>query len=74
MSLKLQCLFYLTVAILFSLGGLVGFFLLFRRNFNVYWFILAPVILALYQAPAAWFFKLYKRARLRLHETGHTEP
>jgi hypothetical protein len=36
---------------------------LFTPDFNIYWLILSPVIIALYQAPAAYLFRLYKRMK-----------
>lgn len=75
MNLRLRSLALLVLSILASLGGIVGFILLFRRNFNVYGVVVAPVILAFYQLPAAWFFKLHKKAarRLRGGEDGEAE-
>jgi hypothetical protein len=60
------------LAILLSVGGLAGFAYLFLRDFNVYWLILSPVILALYQVPAVFVFWLHKRRRAasaRIEET-----
>jgi formate hydrogenlyase subunit 3/multisubunit Na+/H+ antiporter MnhD subunit len=62
---------WLAMSIATFLGGLSAFVLLFVLDFNVYWLILAPVILAIYQSPAAYFFWLYKktkRARSRLEK------
>ncbi len=66
MNLRLRSLVFLVLSILASLGGIAAFILLFRRDFNVYWIVVAPVILAFYQLPAAWFFKLHKKAARRL--------
>lgn len=57
--------FYLGLSLVLCLAGIAGFILLFGRDFNVYWLILSPVILALYQFPAVYVFWLYKRARVR---------
>jgi hypothetical protein len=57
--------FFLGAAILLSIGGLAAFIYLFVLDFNLYWLILSPVILALYQLPAAFFFWLHKRAKRR---------
>ncbi len=62
MDHRLKARIFLVLSILASLGGIAGFILLFRREFNVYWLIVAPVILAIYQLPAAWLFKQYKKA------------
>lgn len=56
---------YLALSVVLCLAGIGGFVFLFARDFNVYWLILSPVIIAFYQVPAAYFFWLYKRARLR---------
>jgi hypothetical protein len=54
---------WLLVSILFFLGGLAAFVFLFVLDFNIYWLILSPIILAIYQSPAAFFFWLYKKTR-----------
>ena len=56
---------FLVVAVLLSIGGLAAFVYLFVLDLNLYWLILSPVILALYQLPAAFFYWLSKRARRR---------
>lgn len=57
---------FLGVSVLLSVLGLAGFIYLFVLDFNVYWLFLAPVIIALYQIPAAFFFWLYKKKRAPL--------
>ncbi len=52
-------------SILASIGGVAAFLFLFLRDFNVFTLIVAPVILACYQAPAALLFWLYRRRRQR---------
>ncbi len=54
---------FLALAAVLSLGGVGGFLYLFIRDFNVYWLILSPIILALYQIPAVFVYWLYKRGR-----------
>ena len=44
-----------------SLAGLAGFIVLFARHMNIYWFILSPLILAVYQIPAVVVYALWKR-------------
>ena len=56
---------FLGMAVLLSIGGLAAFVYLFVLDFNVYWLILSPIILALYQLPATFFYWLHKRARRR---------
>lgn len=54
------------LAVLFSLGGIAGFAFLFLRELNVFWLVVAPVIFAMYQIPAAvvwWWWKKRKRSR-----------
>jgi membrane protein implicated in regulation of membrane protease activity len=48
-------------AVLLSLGGIALYLALFLPGFNIYDLILAPVILAIYQIPAAWVFWLWRR-------------
>jgi hypothetical protein len=52
---------WLATSILFCLGGLAAFIFLFVLDFNMYWLILSPIILAVYESPAAFFFWLYKK-------------
>ena len=53
----------LCASIIACIGGIVLFIVLFTPDFNIYWLILSPVIIALYQAPAAYLFRLYKRMK-----------
>ncbi|MFO7733978.1 MAG: hypothetical protein R6X21_10065 [Candidatus Aminicenantes bacterium] len=66
---------YLALSIVLCLAGIGGFVFLFARDFNIYWLILSPVIITLYQIPAVYLFWLYKRARLRRDQGtgGRTE-
>ena len=59
-------------SIVASITGFVVFFLLFIPDFNIYWMILAPVILACYQIPAVVLFGLHKRFKRRAG--GEAEP
>lgn len=52
-------------AVLLALAGVAGFAWLFAREMNLYWFILSPLILAIYEIPAVVVFALWKRARRR---------
>ena len=49
------------LAVLLSLLGIGAFILLFAPIFNIYWLILAPIILTLYQLPAIYVFNLWKK-------------
>lgn len=60
---KLYPALLLAASILASLGGIAVFIVLFIPDFNMYWLILAPVILAIYQIPAFVLFRLYKKAK-----------
>jgi len=57
--------FLLAASILLSLGGIIGFIFLFGRDLNVFWVILTPIILAIYQIPAVAVFYLRKRWKRR---------
>ena len=54
---------WITGCIVFSIGGFVAFFLLFIPDFNMYWLIIAPVILVMYQAPAVLLYYFYKKRK-----------
>jgi hypothetical protein len=54
---------WLVASIMAFLGGLAAFIFLFVLDFNVYWLILSPIILAIYESPAAYFFWLYKKTK-----------
>ena len=36
------------------IAGIALFIILFVPDFNIYWLIISPIIIALYQAPAAY--------------------
>jgi len=73
MSLKKKPAILPLLAVLLSAAGLAAFAYLFVRDFNVYWLILSPVILALYQVPAVFVFWLHKRRRAASARAGETE-
>jgi len=54
---------WLTGALVLALGGLAGFILIFVRHMNVYWFILSPMILAVYEIPAVVVYGTWKKRR-----------
>jgi len=58
------------VAGVLSLAGFVGFALLFIPRMNVYWFILSPIIIAVYQIPAVMVYGLWKRMRRKSEPEG----
>ncbi len=53
----------LATSILASLAGVAVFIFLFAPNFNIYWLILSPIILALYQTPAVFLYRLWKKRK-----------
>jgi len=55
-------------AVAASVGGIVLFCVLFLPDFNIYWWIFAPIIFAFYQAPAVSLFWLWKKHR------SHPQP
>ena len=62
---KTLSLFWLAGVIILSLAGLIAFYLLFVRDMNIYWLILSPMIIAIYQIPAVFLFYLWKKKRRR---------
>jgi hypothetical protein len=52
-------------SLLLALGGVAGFVLIFVRHMNVYWFILSPIILSVYEIPAVVVYGTWKRRRDR---------
>jgi Ca2+/Na+ antiporter len=48
-------------SIITAVGGIVGFLILFIPDFNIYWLILSPIIIAFYEAPAVFLYWLYKK-------------
>lgn len=60
---KVYSYLWLGGVFLTSAGGIALFIVLFVPDFNIYWLILSPVILALYQAPAVYLYWLWKKRR-----------
>lgn len=52
-------------SLLLALGGVAGFVLIFVRHMNVYWFILSPIILSVYEIPAVMVYGMWKKRRER---------
>jgi membrane protein YdbS with pleckstrin-like domain len=63
---KFISILWVASAVALSLAGLVGFYVLFVRDMNVFWFILSPIIFALYQFPAVFVYALWKRHRQKI--------
>ena len=58
---KLISAFLLAASVLAFIGGIAAFVILFVPDFNIYWLILSPVILAVYWIPAAVLFRLHRK-------------
>ncbi len=65
----------LVSSVLASFAGIALFIILFVPDFNIYWLIVSPIIIALYQAPAAFLFYLYRKTkhRMRTEESDASE-
>lgn len=63
----------LVASIILSLAGIGGFVWIFARNFNIYWLILSPVIITLYELPAVYAFRLYRKRRAAAEQLGEAE-
>lgn len=60
-NLKIGAGAYLIASIVLGLAGIGGFIWLFARDFNIYWLILSPVIITLYELPAVYALRLYRK-------------
>jgi membrane protein YdbS with pleckstrin-like domain len=56
-------------AVLLSLAGVAGFIVFFVPGMNIYWFILSPMIIAVYEIPAVVVYYLWKKRRARDEES-----
>jgi hypothetical protein len=61
-------LFWLIASMLSFLIGLAAFVYLFILDINIYYFILAPVILALYLSPSAFLFGQWRKAKRKIED------
>jgi len=59
----------LCASIIACIGGVTLFIILFTPDFNIYWLILSPIIFALYQAPAAYLFRLYRKTKRKAQKS-----
>jgi hypothetical protein len=57
-------------SVVLGLAGIGGFVWIFARNFNIYWLILSPVIITLYELPAVYAFRLYRKSRTAAEQRG----
>jgi len=58
---KIVSILWLTACVLLSLLGFAVFIFLFIPIINVFWFIVSPIILAMYQIPAVYLFRRWKK-------------
>lgn len=63
---KLYLYLLLFASIMAFIAGIALFIILFIPDFNIYWLIISPIIIALYQAPAAYLFYLYRKTKRRI--------
>lgn len=56
-----------------SLAGLAAFFILFIPDFNVYWLIVSPLVIAVYQMPAVLLFYVYRKRKKKNLERNNEE-
>ncbi|MCX6568728.1 MAG: hypothetical protein NT147_06725 [Candidatus Aminicenantes bacterium] len=69
-KLKTGAGLYLAASVVLGLAGLVGFVWIATRDFNIYWVILSPVIITLYELPAVYAFRLYRKKLAAEAESG----
>lgn len=68
-------LYLLLFASIFAcVAGVALFIILFVPDFNIYWLIVSPIIFALYQAPAAYLFYLYRKTKHRMKAEESATP
>jgi hypothetical protein len=67
--MKINPVIWLAASIVACLLGLAAFVFLFVLDFNVYWLILSPIIIAIYESPAAYFFWMYKKTRSAIEKS-----
>ncbi len=62
---KIYSVLWLTACVGLSLVGIAAFIFLFVPIMNVFWFILSPIVLAMYQLPALYLYGRWKKWRKR---------
>jgi len=70
---KVVSILWLAGAIILSLGGVAGFIILFAPGMNVFWIILSPIIIAVYQIPAVVAYSLWKKRYKKNTETPSSQ-
>ena len=78
---KFQSSLWIGGSILLSLAGLAVFIFLFIPDFNVYWLIVSPLIIAVYQIPAVVLLYIYRKQKRKAVDRdtedrgeGRTQP
>jgi membrane protein YdbS with pleckstrin-like domain len=62
---KIHSVLWLIACVVLSLVGIAAFIFLFVPIMNVFWFILSPIVLAMYQLPAVYLYWRWKKWRRR---------
>ena len=62
---KILSFLWLTACAVLSLVGIFAFIFLFVPIMNVFWFILSPIVLAMYQVPAVYLYWRWKKWKRR---------
>jgi hypothetical protein len=70
---KIVSILWLTSCVLLSLVGIAAFIFLFIPIINVFWFIVSPIILTMYQIPAVYLFSRWKKWKARSLDTNERQ-
>ena len=70
---KIYSILWLAACVMLSLGGVAAFIFLFAPIFNIYWLILSPIIIAMYQIPAVYLYSRWKKWKKQANDQneGH---
>ncbi len=70
---KIYSVLWRVACILLSLAGIAIFIFLFIPIMNVFWFILSPIVFAMYQLPAVYLYWRWKRWKARQMDTNERQ-
>jgi hypothetical protein len=70
---KIHSVIWLAACVLLSLVGIAVFIFLFIPIMNVFWFILSPIVLAMYQLPAVYLYWRWKKWKVRSIDTNERQ-
>ncbi len=70
---KMHSIFWLAACVLLSLVGIAAFIFLFIPIMNVFWFILSPIVFAMYQLPAVYLYWRWKRWKAQQMDTNERQ-